>query len=331
MVKLALLSAWHVHTTWFIGELKKYPIAEFVVVWDDDEARGRKMAERLSVPFEPNLTKVLYEYDIEGVIVECATTKHADVIIQAARAKKHIFSDKTLGLTVKECLAMKEAIEENHVKFLLSLETKTVGVYQQALKLVREGKIGRVTAAHFRRTHGGALQPQFAPAYWFDVAQTGGGVTLDLGCHGLYLLPEFCGVPKRVSCMMNELYHTRSDENSTTTIEFENGAIATAHTSSVVGSNNNLLEVLGTEGIIIISGENEFLLQSKHISGHEELAPLPKGELWENEEMPIVKFVKLISSEEQFLPGYGLETAIMLARLIECAYQSAKEQRVITY
>lgn len=331
MVKLALLSPWHVHTNWFLGELKPFHIAEFTVVWDDDEQRGRAMAEQLGVPFEKDLDQALSAYDVEGVMVECATTKHVEVIVRAANAGKHIFSDKTLALTAKDCLIIQEAIERNGVKFLLSLETKTVGVYQQAFQMVQEGKLGRITAAHFRRTHGGALQPEKGPAYWYDASQTGGGVTLDLGCHGLYMLPMFCGKPKRVSCIMNELYGTRSDENSTTTIEFENGAIGTAHTSSVVPSKNNLFEIIGTEGIIMISGEDEFLLQSEHVDGYADLKPLPKAELWQNEEMPIVKFVRLMESDKQFLEGYGLDVAFVLARLIECAYESAREGKVVLY
>ena len=331
MVKLALLSSWHVHTNWFINELKPFNIAEFTVVWDDDELRGREMAEQLGVPFEKDLDKALCEYDVEGVVVECATTKHVEVIVRAANFGKHIFSDKALALTAKDCLIIKEAIERNGVKFLLSLESKIVGVYQQALRLVQEGKLGRITAAHFRRTHGSSLQPGWLPAYWYDASQTGGGATLDLGCHGLYILPMFCGKPKRVSCIMNELYGTGADEHSTTTIEFESGAIGTSHTSTVAPSKNNLFEILGTEGIMIISGEDEVLLQSEHVEGYADLKPFPKAEHWPNEELPIIKFVRLIESDKQFLEGYDIDVAFVLARLIECAYESAREGKVVLY
>ncbi len=333
MIKLALLSAWHVHTHWFLGELKRSDTdAAIAVVWDDDEERGRQIAGELNVPFESDLHKVLYEYDIQGVMVEYATMKHTDVIIQAANAGKHIFSDKPLAVTVEDCLKIKEAIERSGVKFLLSLETKIVGAYQQAAEMIREGKLGRIIGAHFRRTHGALLNPGSLPSRWFDPKETGGGVTLDLGCHGLYILPMFCGKPKKVTCFMNELYGSGLDENSTTLIEFENGALASAYTTTLVPSDHNLLEILGAEGHIVITGDHEqFLLQSEHVPGYEKIKPLPQEEIWDNEEMPIVKFVRLIESDKQYLEGYGIDTAILLARMIECAYESAETGKAVLF
>lgn len=335
MVNLALLSAWHVHTRGFVEEALKTGEAELKVVWDDDEKRGKACAEAFGVPFEGDLDKVLSRNDIDAVLVECATTKHKEVIVKAANAKKHIFSDKALALTVEDCLEMKKAIEENGVKFVVSLESKIIGVYRYAKQLVDEGKLGRVTSAYFRRAHQAAIS-RMLPAYWFDPAQTGGGATLDLGCHGLYLLPQFCGKPKKVTCLMNELYGTGSDENSTTVIEFENGAIGTAHTSFVCYRMDNMLEILGTEGILVISGVNEsnfrVLLQSKNVPGHESLIPVPSENLPAYDDAPSAQFVRLVASDtRQSIPEFDMDTAIMLTRLIECAYESAKEQKTVLY
>lgn len=335
MVKLALLSAWHVHTGWFAGELQKSGKGEIAVVWDEDQARGREMAGQLGAEFDPDLDRVLARQDIAGVMVECPTTRHREVIEKAARAGKHIFSDKALALTSEDCRAIRQAVEQNNVKFLLSLESKIIGVYQQAAKLVRDGMLGRVTSAYFRRAHQAALDPTMLPGYWFDTSQTGGGVTLDLGCHGFYLLPQLCGRPKKVTCLMNELYGTGSDENSTTVMEFEGGAIGTAYTSFVSYRMDNLLEVVGTEGILVVSGsgpENyRMLLQSAHLPDYEQLTPVPREELWPDDELPILKFVDLIQSQEDQLPEFSLDVAETLTRLIECAYQSAQTGRTVDF
>lgn len=335
MVKVALLGTWHVHTDWFIKEMLNSGLAELMVVWDDNKERGKNFSDRLGVPFENSLEKVLSRGDVEAVIVECATTRHKEVIVKAANAGKHIFSDKALALTLSDCMEIKKAIEHNKVKFLLSLESKIIGAYQYAKKLVEEGKLGRVTSVYFRRAHQAALDKSMLPSYWFNTEETGGGVTLDLGCHGLYLLPQFCGKPKQVTCLMNELYNTGSDENSTTVIEFENGAIGTSHTSFVAYRMDNLLEVIGTEGILLVSGTNEenfrVLLQSKNIPGYEQLVPVSKEELPEDDEYPIVQFIKMIDADENAVQGFDMDTAIMLTRLIECAYESAKEKKTVLY
>jgi predicted dehydrogenase len=334
MIKVAVLSAWHVHTCQFIDRLHASGEGAISVVWDDDEKRGGECAKKYGVPFEPDLDAVLAREDIDAVMVECATTKHPEVIIKAAEAKKHVFSDKALAVKTEDALKIKDAIERNGVQFLVSLESKVTGPYRHAGELVNEGKLGRVTSVYFRRAHGAALQRNL-PAYWYDPAQTGGGVTLDLGCHGLYMLPQFCGKPKKVTSLMNELYGTGSDENSTTVIEFENGALGTAHTSFVCYKQDNLLEIIGTEGVAIVSGTKagsyRMFLQSKHIPGYEELTPVPGADIWPDDEYPIVKFARLVQSGEKKVAIYDIDQAVALTRLIECAYESAKTGKSVWY
>jgi predicted dehydrogenase len=334
MVGLALIGAWHVHTKGFVQEALNTGKAELKVVWDDDQERGISFAEEFGVPYEVDLNKVLANPEVDAVIVECATTKHKEVIIKAANAGKDIFSDKALALSVADCLDIKNAVEENQVKFMVSLESKTIGAYRFAKQLVDEGKLGKVTSVYFRRVHQAAIDKDMLPAYWFDPTETGGGVTLDLGCHGLYLLEHFCGTPKKVTSIMNELYGTGSDENSTTVIEFAGGAIGTAHTSFVAYQLDNMLEIIGTEGILVISGAHNFrvLLQSKHVPGHESLLPVENELLPADSELPSAQFVRLVASDSlQSLPDFDINKAISLTRLLECAYQSAKEQKTVPY
>ena len=122
MVRFALLSGWHVHTGWFAGELLKSGAGKFVAVWDEDESRGRKYAEEFGAEFEPNLSAVLAREDVDAVMVECPTTKHRDVIIAAAKAGKHIFTDKSMALNMEDCAAIRKAVEEAGVKFTVSME-----------------------------------------------------------------------------------------------------------------------------------------------------------------------------------------------------------------
>ncbi|MDR1419751.1 MAG: Gfo/Idh/MocA family oxidoreductase [Treponema sp.] len=299
-----------------------------------NKKRGKSCADFCGVPFEKNLDAVLARSDIDGVMVECATVKHREVILRAAAAKKHVFSDKTLALSSADCAEIKEALEKAGVKFVLSMEAKIAGPYRYAKKLVEEGVLGRVGSAYFRRDHGAALD-RFLPDYWYDPAQTGGGVTLDLGCHGFYLLAQFCGKPVRVVNLMNGPYGTGSDENSTTIVEFENGALGTAHTSFVSWKMDNLLEIIGSEGMFVATGtkpENyRVLLQSKNLPGYEEPRPVPEEEYGPDDEFPIVKFARLLQSPETETDLYGIDKAIVLARLVECAYRSAKTGQAVMF
>lgn len=327
MLQFGLLSAWHVHAKDFVTALLQSGLAQVPVVWDDDVARGEAFAEEIGATFEPDLDRVLERTDIQGVLVECRTGLHRAVICKAAAAKKHIFTDKELALTVEDCLAIQRAVEENGVKFAISLESKAIGPYRYARELVEQGMIGAVHAAYFRRAHQAALDRDMLPAYWYDPAQTGGGATLDLGCHGFYMLMDLLGKPARVRCAMHDLYESGFDDISTAVIEFENGAIGTAHTSFVAQRTGNLFEIIGTRGQIVIAGSHpddfHMLIESDKMPGYERLRAVDA--LPPNAELPIVSFARMVGNNViQELPEYSLDTAVALTRVIDGAYRAAQ-------
>jgi len=333
-MKFALLSAWHVHTAGFVQKAIDAG-SSCVCVWDIDETRGKRTAEKFETSFIDDLDEVLSNPEVQAVVVEAPTTMHKEIIIKAANAKKHIFTDKALTLSVKDALEIKSVIQENKVKYALSLESKAHDIYIYAKKVVESGNLGQVVSAYFRRSHGGVIQGNL-PKYWFDKEQTGGGATLDLGCHGLTLLPLFCGKPKKVTCLMNELFKSGVDEQSTVVIEFENGALGTSYTSFLGSKLDNFLEIVGTNGTLQIIGsedtEQSIYLQSNLLPEYKERKLVSLSILEESNPYPIEEFVNLVDqSNEMEIPGYDMDTSIMLTRLIECAYESQEKRATITF
>ena len=120
MLKVAMLSKWHVHAAGYANMLKDTSKVEITAVWDDDIARGEAWAKELGADFEPDLDKLLARDDVEAVACDAPTTAHHDILIKAARAGKHIFTEKALCPTVAECEEVKKAIKEAGVTFVIS-------------------------------------------------------------------------------------------------------------------------------------------------------------------------------------------------------------------
>ncbi len=333
-MKVALISAWHVHTKKFMARLLTKKV-DCVYVWDFDELRGKQAADEYHAQFEADYRVILADETIDAVIVEAPTTMHKELIILAAQAKKHIFSEKILALTSQDCLEIETVIRENNVKFMISLESLANNAYHYAFQLVHDGALGEVTSAYFRRSHGAVIQNHL-PSYWFDVSQSGGGVTLDLGSHGFTLLPLICGKPKSVSCTMNEQWGSGVDERSTTVIEFASGAIGTAATSFLASTLDNYLEIIGTQGSLqIVGNEHEpqaIFIQSNLKAEYQRKTLISSEDISKLTEYPIELFVDLVNdSGKKELPYYDLEAAKMLTRLVECAYESAQTGRMVIY
>ena len=52
MIRVAMLSKWHVHAGDYANQVKASGVAAITCVWDDDAERGAAWAAELGVPFD---------------------------------------------------------------------------------------------------------------------------------------------------------------------------------------------------------------------------------------------------------------------------------------
>ena len=238
MINVALLSKWHVHAEGYAHQASKIPNLSIKVVWDENPERGSEWAQKLGVPFEQDLDTVLSNPEIDAVIVDTPTNLHKDVIIQAAKYKKHIFSEKVLAFTVEDCEEIFSEIESAGVHFMLSLPQLTSGKYLYAQDVLDRGLIGKLTRIRCRDAHNGAVPFEGHPHGWlpndfFDKAQTGGGALIDLGAHPIYLTNRLAGPAKSLSACLQSTYGTEVEDNAVVLVEYESGTIGTIETGFV--------------------------------------------------------------------------------------------------
>src|SRR5690242_12270573 len=76
MIRVAMLSFWHVHARDYLKQALEHPDTEIVAVWDEDPERGRAQAASLGVRFYEKLDELLAQPDIDAVIVDTPTNLH---------------------------------------------------------------------------------------------------------------------------------------------------------------------------------------------------------------------------------------------------------------
>src|SRR5690348_10131116 len=92
MIRVAMISFWHVHAKDYARQAQEHPDTEIVAAWDENAERGRVQAEALGVRYFSDLEELLAQPDIDGVIVDTPTNMHPAIMIAAALAGKHIFT-----------------------------------------------------------------------------------------------------------------------------------------------------------------------------------------------------------------------------------------------
>ena len=324
-LRVAVMSKWHPHANGYAKSLAAMPEVKITAVWDEDAKRGENWARQLKAPFVADHNEVVKRDDVDGVMITAPSSMHADIMVAAAKAGKHIFTEKVLALTVDDCNRVAEAVKAANVKFCISFPFRTKPSTLYAKKVVDEGLIGQVTFIRVRDAHDGA-SGKWLPDYFWDEKTCGGGAMMDLGAHPMYLNRWLGGQPKRiVSAFANVTGHALED-NAVSVIEFENGCLGVAETGFVSSDSPFSLELAGTEGSLLVGGVDEERVQITSSKLKTKGWVTPEA-LPEALPPPIAMWVSGIVNGTPI--PFGVEEGTQLTELMQNAYLAAKEKRQV--
>lgn len=188
--------------------------------------------------------------DVEIVTIAAPNRLHCEITLAAAAAGKHVVVEKPMAMTVDECDAMIAACERNGVHLFYAEQLFFTPKYAKAKEMADQGAFGDVYLVKQSEMH-------FGPhADWFwDVDIAGGGVFMDMGCHGMAFCYWFLGRPDPVAitAQMGSYVHadkTHGEDHSFAIIEFANGTIGHVENSwARRGGMDDRIEVYGDEGV----------------------------------------------------------------------------------
>ncbi|RZT23746.1 Gfo/Idh/MocA family protein [Fictibacillus sp. BK138] len=325
-MNVALLSKWHVHAVDYAREAKENESISIKMVWDENPDRGADWASELNVDFESNLDDVLSNPEIDGVIVTTATNRHKDIIIAAANHGKHIFTEKVLAFTVEECEEIYKAVEDNNVQLMVNLPRLTESFYLYAQEAVDKGLLGDITYIRCRVAHNGSVPSKENPKGWlpehfYNKEECGGGALIDLGAHPIYLTNRLGGKVKAVTGKLNEFYKLGVDDNAVVMVEYESGAMGIIETGFLSFGSPQQLELYGTEGTLMIEGEN-VRIKSKHLNTDEWVTP---EKLPQTIQSAMEQWEEAIQNGKK--PSITKEDVLNLTAINEAAAASNKEGR----
>jgi len=318
-----MLSYWHVHAEDYTRQVLENPGTEVAAIWDEEPARGEQMAEKYGVPFYASLDELLSRNDIDAVVVDAPTDIHRDVMVKAARAGKHIFTEKVVAPTYAEVREIVAEVEKAGVKLSVSLPRLYAGYTQTIEKVIGEGALGKLTLARARLSHNGAIA-NWLPSHFYSLAQCGGGALIDLGCHPMYLVRRFLGMPESVSAQFGYVTGREVEDNAVALLQYQSGALGIVEAGFVNSHSPFSIELHGTEGTLLFGfPENKLLLRCNNQT----------EQIWE--EIPLksdrqTAFDQWVAHIEAGTEAEdNIEMAIDLTRLMEASNLSASGRRTV--
>ena len=233
-----------------VDALKRCADAEVLAVASPTKNNARNFAKKHGVPHHFTDYRKLLEMDeIDMVVLGIPNQLHCQATVDAAAAGKHIVLEKPMCLNLAEADRMLAACRKARVKLMYAEELCFAPKYVRLKQLLDSGALGQPVLVKQSEKHDGP----HAPHFW-DVNRSGGGVTMDMGCHAIEFFRWILGRPpiKSVYAQMGTHVHqakTQGDDNAILILEFANGVVGMAEESwTKLGGMDDRAEVLGSKG-----------------------------------------------------------------------------------
>jgi predicted dehydrogenase len=268
-----------VHTQAYARVLHHFPqltvAPQLVAVADEVPGRAEEAAEQFGFTKPTrDWREVAADPDVVAVSIAAPNFLHREIGVAMAKAGKHIWIEKPVGLTADDARAVADAVKEAGVAGAVGFNYRNAPAVAAAKEMIASGELGTITHVRFRLFSDYAAHPEGALSWRFERERGGSGVLGDLAAHGVdlarYLLGEIDSlaadtavfVPERARPTGATAGHTRvsggemgpveNEDYVTSLVRFASGARGVLEASRVsVGEQNNYgFEIHGTKGAV---------------------------------------------------------------------------------
>jgi len=254
---------------------------------DIDPKAAKNRASEFSIRAE-SVEALLAAGDVDIILNLTIPAAHYEVLKNALKAGKHVYSEKPFVLSLAEGKELAKIAARKKLRIGSAPDTFLGGAHQRARDLVDRGAIGKVIGGTaFVMSHGMEhWHPN--PDFFF---KPGAGPILDLGPYYITNLVQLIGPVKRVMAMTSIPSPVRTItskprhgekiavETPTTIfglLEFENGAIISLGASWDVWSHGHSnMELYGEEGTLHVPDPNFFGGELRMTKGDKPVTKLP--------------------------------------------------------
>ncbi|MFA6962846.1 MAG: aldo/keto reductase [Opitutaceae bacterium] len=193
--------------------------------------------------------------EVDAVYIGTPHPQHAEWVIKAAKAGKHILCEKPMGLNHAEAMVMVQTAREHGVVLMEAFMYRCHPQTAKIAEIIRSGALGTVGLVQATFSFNSGYNP--TSRLWANDA--GGGGILDVGCYAVSMARLVAGAAAGkpfldpVSVSGAGVLHPESgaDVYAVATLKFENDVIA--QVSAGVGLNqDNVVRIYGSGGWLLV-------------------------------------------------------------------------------
>jgi len=308
-----------------------------VAVLSSSTKRAAKAATTFSVPAYDNLDEFLKEEDIEVVCICTASGEHLGPTLAAAKAGKHVITEKPLEIDLERADLMISACRSYGVKLGCIFQNRFKPDYLKVKEAVQKESLGKLIMGNayikwYRH------EDYYSSSDWKGTLRGDGGAALiNQGIHTIDLLLDIMpGVESVYGQVRTAVHKIEGEDIAASVLNFQNGALGSIEGgTSLFPGYPERLEIFGEKGSIILEGGK---IIHWNISNGEKLekdlqehdltsASDPMSIDFKFHMLQIKDMIDAIKEDRE--PAVNGESARKSLELILAIYKSSKENKVI--
>jgi len=329
-IRIALLGTGSIAQVVHLPILSSMPGVALQGVADLDRPRARAIAERMQVPrlFESDDAAIESD-EIDAVVICTPSHLHEELAIAAMRAGKHVLVEKPIAFDAEGAERVCRVAEETGRCLMVAMNYRYRPDIQALKPFVRGGELGD---QFFMKA--GWLNRKIRtlrPTWRHRLETAGGGALMDIGTQVLDLALWTLDYPQveRVVAHLHPGEGMEVEDSASLMVWVRNGPLLSIEVtwSLLAEKDRHYLQLLGTRGAASVSPLSVYK-ESEHglLDLTPQIAPGRENLYTASYRQVLTDFVQRVRSQEPVAPP---REQIELMRVIQLAYRSAREGRVV--
>jgi predicted dehydrogenase len=208
-------------------------LIEVTAVADVIDEIARRRAAELGAAAYTDFREMILEADLDAVDICLPHHLHAEAIVSAAQAGKHILCEKPLCLTVEQANQVQQAVRTAGVTLMCAHNQLFLPAVSRARQLLDQDILGIVYEVRITDTFYNDFNPKNM-GWRATAATSGGGELMDTGYHPTYLMLHLAGgsaVEATALLSRHRLRFMDSEDSAQVLVRFDNGIVGHLVTS----------------------------------------------------------------------------------------------------
>ena len=236
--------------------LQRIPGLRLAAVCDTVAERAEAAGAQYGVPWYTSYAAMLESAECDAVAICTPSGLHPEHGIAAARAGKHVISEKPMATRLAEADALVRACDEAGVHLFVVKQNRLNPPIQLLRRAIEKGRFGRIYMAN-TTVRWARPQEYYDQAPWRGTWELDGGAFMNQASHYVDLIQWLVGPVESVMAKTATLARRiEAEDTGVAILKFRSGAIGTIEVTMLTYPRNleGSITILGEKGSVKIGG-----------------------------------------------------------------------------